>query len=336
MFDRQHAGEPLAHVIAADGRVLFFEQAVLLGELVDGPGQRGAEPGEMGAAVGVGDGVGEAENLVVVAVVVLHDAVHDHVVLNLVLILVLELHLPPPPHHDRLGMEQGFVFAELAHELFDAESVEILLFPVRFLAFVGEVDFQAGIEERKFPEARGEFHELKLGGDGENRGIGLERDERSGVFLVFDLPDDGERLGGYAPLKPHVVDVPVTLDFHLEPVGERVDALRSHAVQTARVFVSSLTELSSGMQVGEHQLNGGDFEFRVDVHGDAAPVVANRAGAVDVDGYVDPRAVPRKMFVDGVVEHFEDAVVKAPLIGWPNIHSRTLPHSRQPLEFVDF
>ena len=41
------------------GRVLVFQQAVGLRVLVDGLGQRGAEAGQMRAAVRVRDGVGE-------------------------------------------------------------------------------------------------------------------------------------------------------------------------------------------------------------------------------------------------------------------------------------
>ena len=70
-LDADHGDQTLAHVVAA--QVLFdvFEQAHLLADEVDGAGERGAEAGEMRAAVDGIDVVGEAEDGFGVAVVVL-------------------------------------------------------------------------------------------------------------------------------------------------------------------------------------------------------------------------------------------------------------------------
>ena len=78
-----------------------FSRLFCLGVLVDRAGQRGAEAGQVRAAVRVWNRVGEAEDLVVVAVVVLHHAIHEHLVLL-------------PADDDRLGMEHLLVPAQAA------------------------------------------------------------------------------------------------------------------------------------------------------------------------------------------------------------------------------
>jgi hypothetical protein len=42
------------------------------------------------------------------------------------------------------------------------------------------------------------------------------------------------------------------------------------------------------------------------------------------------------MFVDGVVEHFENAVMQAAFIGWPDVHAGSLTHAGKPFKLVDF
>ena len=64
----------------------------------------------MRAAVGVRDGIRERQNLIVVAVVVLeHDIDKNFVALSC--------------DHDRLGMQDLFVFAQLLNEFFDSVFV---------------------------------------------------------------------------------------------------------------------------------------------------------------------------------------------------------------------
>ena len=131
------------------------------------------------------------------------------------------------------------------------------------------------------------------------------------------------------------MDLAVAADLRLEPVGERVDALRADPVQTAGIFVRALAEFAAGVQIGQDQLDGGNAELFVDIDRDAAAVVPHRAGAVEVDGDVDVVAVAREMFVDGIVEHLEDAVVQPAFIGIADVHARALAHRFQALEFVD-
>ena len=232
-------------------------------------------------------------------------------------------------------MEELLGLAELADELLDAEAVEVLLLADGLAAFVDEVDLESRVEEGQFPEPGGEFGELELDGDREDRGIGHEGDGGARLLLVFDLADDVELLGGVAALEGHVVDLAVALDLDLEPVRQGVDALGANPVETARVLVGALPKLAAGMEVGQHQFKGRDAELGVDVDRDAAAVVTDRAGPVDVDDHVDLGAKSGEVFVNRVVEHLEDAVVEPAFVGGSDVHSRPLAHPGEPLELVD-
>ena len=58
-------------------------------------------------------------------------------------------------------------------------------------------------------------------------------------------------------------------------IGMIVDAFGADAVQTAGVFVGALTELAAGMEIGQHQLNGGHVELGMHVHRNTAAIVTN-------------------------------------------------------------
>ncbi len=143
-------------------------------------------------------------------------------------------------------------------------------------------------------------------------------------------------LGRHTPLECHVINLAVARHLHLEPIRKRVDTLRADAVQTARKLIRTLPELAARVQVRQHQLYRGHLELRVYVHRNAAPVVLDRTRAVPVKRHVNPSAMPGKMFVDRVVENFENSMMQTPFVGRANVHARTLADTRKPLQFVDF
>ena len=336
MLDREDTNEALAHIVAADRGILVFEKIVGLRVLVDRAGERGAEACEMRAAVRIRDGVCETKNLVVVAVVVLQHDIEVHVVGDLVLILVAETDLALAENDDRLGVEELLVLTELAHEFLDAQLVKPAFRFDRLAALVGERDFESWIEEGEFAQAGGEFSEFEFRRDREDRRIRHEGDQRAGLFFVFHLADDIQLLRGDAALEGHVIDLAVALDLDLEPIAERIDALRADAVQTAGVFVSALAEFAARVEVCENEFERGDFEFRMDIDRDAAAVVADRARAIHMDRHIDLRAIAGEVFVDRVVENLENAVVEAAFIRGPDIHAGALADAGEAFEFVNF
>ena len=336
MLYGENSNEPLAHVVAGNGRILLLHQIVLFGVLIDGARQRGAKTSGMRAAVGVRDGVGIAKDLVVVAVVVLHHEVHEHVVLDFHLILVAKLHAAPAFEHDRLWVQELLVLPELTDELLNAELVKILLVPGRVGSLVGEIDLESGIEEGEFAKAPGQLCELELGGDREDRGIRQKRDQRPCVLLVLQVANHRELLRRHTPRKCHVIHLAVARHLHLEPVRERVDTLRTHPMQPPRKLVGALPKLSARVQICQHQLEGRYVELRMDVHRNATPVVLDRTRTVSMQRKVNPRAIAGKMFIDRIIKHLENTVVQTPFIGRTDIHSGPLADTRKALQLVDF
>ena len=96
-------------------------------------------------------------------------------------------------------------------------------------------------------------------------------------------------------------------------------------MQTTGVFVGTLPEFTAGMEIGKHQFHCGDFEFGMDINGDATAIVPNGDGAVHMYGHRDLFAESSKMFVDRVVEHLKDAVMQAAFIGVADVHTGPFP-----------
>ena len=71
-LDADDRRQPLTHVIRRQIGILLLQQAALAGVVVQRASQRGAEAGEMRAAVRRVDGIGEAEDRLGVIVGVLH------------------------------------------------------------------------------------------------------------------------------------------------------------------------------------------------------------------------------------------------------------------------
>src|SRR6185503_16939860 len=72
-LDADHGGETLADVVAGEVAVTGLEDAGLAGPIVERARQRGAEPGDVGAAIDGVDVVRECEDVLGVRVVVLDD-----------------------------------------------------------------------------------------------------------------------------------------------------------------------------------------------------------------------------------------------------------------------
>jgi len=68
---------------------------------------------------------------------------------------------------------------------------------------------------------------------------------------------------------------------------------------------------------------------------DTAAVVAHRNGAIDMDRDVNFGTMTGKMFVDGVIEYFEDTVVQTAFVRVTNIHPRPLSDRLEALKFID-
>ena len=131
--------------------------------------------------------------------------------------------------------------------------------------------------------------------------------------------------------------VAVAPDFDFELLAERVDAADAHAVQSAGDFVGGGVEFAAGVQLGEHHLHGGHLLAVGQVHhvhGNAAAVVDDGDGVVDVDDDVDFLGVAGQGLVDGVVDDFVDQMMQSHLAGRADVHGRAQAHRLK--AFQDF
>ena len=234
----EHAGQSLPDVLAREGEVFLLQEVALLGDVVDRPGERGLESGEVGAAFVRVDVVDEGERVLVVAVLVLQGDVHIHVVLD-------------RGERDRLGVERLLVAVEPLDELHQAALGEEGLRLGRLLPLVLDRDAHALVEERELAEPVGQRGVVELQ-HGEDLGIGLEPD---GGARAPRLADGLELPHGLAAHERHPVAAAVAIHDDLEPLGQRVDHRDADAVQPARHLVGVLVELAAGVQHRQRYLD---------------------------------------------------------------------------------
>ena len=104
---------------------------------------------------------------------------------------------------------------------------------------------------------------------------------------------------------------------------------------TGDLVAPAEAELASGVQDGEHDLDGRAALLLHLGDGDAAPVVHDGDGVVRVDGDGHLRAEAGEGLVDGVVDDLVDEVVQAHHPGRADVHARALANRFQALEDGD-
>ena len=92
-----------------------------------------------------------------------------------------------------------------------------------------------------------------------------------------------------------------------------------------------MVEFAAGVKVGENQFHRRHFPLGMNIDGDAAAIVPDGNGAIDVNGNVNVLAIAGQMFVDGVVEHLEDTMVQPPFIRVAYVHPRAFADGFQTL-----
>jgi hypothetical protein len=228
---------------------------------------------------------------------------------------------------------------EVLHEVDDAAGVAVRDLLLLVLALVDEVDLEAFVEEGHRLQAleHGAGHELDALGH-EHGGIRPERDGGAGP-VARRLPDGLQlrlRLAALGELLPVAGAIAVDLDD--EALGQRVHDAHTDAVEPAGDLVAVAAELATGVQHGEHDLDGALALVRprgVRVDRDAAPVVLDAAGAVGEQVHIDAVGVARHRLVDGVVDHLPDEVVQPGEAGRADVHPRPFADGIEALEDLD-
>ena len=324
-LDAQDAGQALAGVVAREIDLLLLHEPRAFRIADDLAGQRAAQAHEMRAAVALRDVVGEGQHVLVVAVVPpQRDLDADAVALAL--------------DEDGLVDQRRLGAVEVAHEGFQAAFViELLAFRLG-MARVGQHDAHARVQEGELAQAVFDRRVIELD-HGEDTGRRRERDLRAALRPAVDdrrRPDHFQRRDHVAVGERDDVLEPVAPDAQDERGRQGVDDRNADTVQAARNLVGIVVEFSAGVQLGHDDLGRRHALLVVDAGRDAAPVVADGAGAVGVEGDGDELRVAGERLVDGVVDHLVDHVMEAgAVVGVADIHARALAHRVQAPEHLD-
>ena len=101
----------------------------------------------------------------------------------------------------------------------------------------------------------------------------------------------------------------IATDSGDSPFGKRGHSLGTHAVQTGGGFVGAFVEFGSCPDGGHNHLEGRLTRLGMHINRDAAAVIEDEDGIVDIDLNDDDLAVASKVFVNGVVDQLVDQVV---------------------------
>ena len=141
---------------------------------------------------------------------------------------------------------------------------------------------------------------------------------------------------GHAALIALHPEVPVARDFDFQPLRQRVDDRRTHAVKAAAGLIGTLLELAARVQRRHDDFERGlRLELGVRVHGNAATIVAHAQDIVVAQLDFDARRMAGDSFVHGVVDDFRRKVVQGALVRAADIHARTAADRLKTLEDLD-
>ena len=271
----------------------------------------------MKAAFAGVDVVGKGEDGFLVGVVVLQGHVNvDPVPLRLEM--------------NRLGVQGDPGMVEPLHERGDAALVVERLFLL--LPFVPEGNGHPGVEEGQLPHSGGQGLVGEYG-HREYFRVGQKADQSSSALGRADDLELG-RFG--APLVFLLIDLAVAVNLHLGPLRQGVDHRDADAVQTAGNLVGLVVELAAGVELGHDHFHGRDLFRGVHIHRDAPAVVQNTDRVVGVNGHLDPVAITGQGFVDAVVHHLVNQVMKAFGVGVADIHGRPFADGGKAFQDFDF
>ena len=318
-LDADDGGHALAGVVAAEVGVVVLEDALLARVVVDLAGKRGAQAGQMCAAIGRVDGVGKGEDRFVVAVGVL-DCGLD--------VGRFDLHVDV----DRLVQDRT-ILVEIAHKRLHATlEIEVDL-ACLVAAFIDEMDIDAACEEGHLAESCHQrvpvvFEYV------ENCVVAQKTLDRAGLVAgtVPDLLQVGHRHAAPELLLP---DLAVALYLRHHPLAERVDRADADTVEAAGDLVAGTAELSAGVQFRHHDGQRGQTGLLLRADGNAGTVVFDGYTLVLVDRHHDLVAAALHRLIDGVVDDLVDHVMQRLVVGAADVHAGPLANSLQAFEHLD-
>ena len=115
----------------------------------------------------------------------------------------------------------------------------------------------------------------------------------------------------------------------MEIGAKRIDAANANPVQTAGYFVRIFIEFAARMQNGHDHFQCAFLLLRVDPGRNAPSVIHHLYRIIFVNGHQDVLAVAGQRFVDRIIHHLIDQVMKTLFADIPDIHGRSFPNGFQ-------
>ena len=278
-LDGDHGRQAFTGIVAGRRHLRLLGQVLSFNVAVQRPGERRAEPGEVRAAVRLGNVVRIGEDLLLETIVPLHrDLDRDAVVARM---LEVE-HL----------VESGLVAVQVVDKRPQAAFVQEALLLAR--TFVAQVDGHTRVQECEFAELPGQQVVLEVD---VREGLPRRLEDALGAPRL-GFPDDRERPIGFAVLIGLLIDLAVPPHDQPKRFRQGIDHRGADTVKTPGYLVGTRVELAAGVERRQDHFCSGDAFLVVDVHGHAATVVPNGDRLSRMDDHVDfiavaPRA-PRR------------------------------------------
>ncbi|BDZ38189.1 hypothetical protein GCM10025863_08030 [Microbacterium suwonense] len=140
---------------------------------------------------------------------------------------------------------------------------------------------------------------------------------------------------GLATTERHGVGLAAAIHLHVQPLGQRIDHRGADAVQTTGCRIGAAAELSTRVQLGEHDLDAGQSGAGLDIDGHAATAVGDLHAAIGVEHDVDLRPVAVDGLIDGVVDDLPEAVHQARRSVGSDVHAGALANGFEAFEHLE-
>ena len=127
----------------------------------------------------------------------------------------------------------------------------------------------------------------------------------------------------------HLVGLRATVHLHIQAGGQRVHYGSTHTVQTTGGIVGAAAELTTGVQLSEHNLHTGQTGARLNIGGDTAAIIAHLNRTITVQDDLDGLTETGERLIHRVVDNFPEAVHQAAGVGGANVHARAFAYSFQ-------
>ena len=210
------------------------------------------------------------------------------------------------------------------------ENIFLLLFghlvTGELLTLISQGDGQTLVQERHLLEAGAQSLKVELDGL-ENLRIRVESLNGAGLIGGLTATQGAVRHATVGEGNMPRVALAVHLGNHAG--RQRVHHGNTHTVQTTGDRVTATAELTTSVQHGHNNLNGGLVLGGVLIHGDTAAVVLYANSAVSLNGHVNFGGVTGERLVDRVIYDLVDQVVQTAFSGRANVHAGALANRFQ-------